>query len=493
MEKEIKVEIIARETIKPSSPTPHHLRDYKLSLRDQQATFRYISVAFYYSTPTTIDGAESEEMVGLISERLKVSLSETLTRFYPLAGRLRDNLLVDCNDDGVDFVEARVINNFHLSNFLDEPKLKVIDHLAPPEPTDYYKNPLLLVRANFFPCNGGFPDFNAASSRFPPRDDIPIISLTFKDITQKVVRKWFVFDALKIASLKAKTASECESEQKPTRVEVITALVWKCAVAASRSRFGGSPRPYALMGGVNIRSRLVPPMPKYSFGNIVGMLWAMLDNDDHDYESQATNLADLVSQLRKGSQESNDNNKKKKIASLRQVKGDDMEMYTYSSWCRFPVYEIDFGWGKPTWVSPIGEGVPVGIALLDARDGKGVEIWVNLFEEDMALFEADHELLGYASPNPSALKQLVKGDDMETYAHSSWCRFPVYEIDFGWGKPTLVSPIGEGGPVGIALLDARDGEGVEIWVNLFEEDMALFEADQELLAYASPNPSALLN
>ncbi|KAI8017944.1 Vinorine synthase [Camellia lanceoleosa] len=437
MEKEIKVEIIARETIKPSSPTPHHLRNYKLSLRDQHATFHYISVAFYYSTPTTIGGGESEEMVGLISERLKVSLSETLTRFYPLAGRLRDNLLVNCNDDGVDFVEARVINNFHLSNFLDEPKLKVIDRLAPPEPTDYYKSPLLLVQVNFFPCNGvvvtvrmshkiadGFsfgifikgwsdialgspdtivPDFNAASSRFPPRDDIPIISLTFKDITQKVVKKRFVFDALKIASLKAKTASECESEQKPTRVEVITALVWKCAVAASRSRFEGSPRPYALMGGVNLRSRLVPPMPKYSFGNIVGMLWAKLDNDDHDYESQATNLANLVSQLRKGSQESNDNNKKKKIASLRQVKGDDMEMYTHSSWCRFPMYEIDFGWGKPTWVSASREGGPVGIELMDARDGEGVEIWVNLFEEDMALFEADQELLAYASPNPSAL------------------------------------------------------------------------------------------
>ncbi|KAI8008369.1 Vinorine synthase [Camellia lanceoleosa] len=349
-------------------------------------------------------------MVGLISERLKVSLSETLTRFYPLAGRLRDNFLVDCNDDGVDFVEARVINNFHLSNFLDRPTLKVIDHLAPPEPTDYYKTPLLLVQVSFFPCNGvvltvkmshkiadGFsvgifmkgwsdialgsppdaivPDFNAASSRFPPRDDIPIISFTFKNITQK----------------------------KPTRVEVITALVWKCAVAASRSRFGESPRPYALVGGVNMRSRLVPPMPKYSFGNIVGMLWAMLDNDDHDYESQATNLANLVCQLRKGSQESNDDTKIKEIASLRQVKGDDMEMYAHSSWCRFPMYETDFGWGKPTWVSPTDEDGPVGIALVDARDGEGVEIWVNLFEEDMALFEVDQELLAYASPNPSAL------------------------------------------------------------------------------------------
>ncbi|CAL5431057.1 unnamed protein product [Camellia sinensis] len=435
MEMEIKVEIIARETIKPSSPTPHHLRNYKLSFKDQGCTLQYIPVAFYYSTPTTIGGGESEEMVGLKSQRLKVSLSETLTRFYPLAGRLRDNLSVDCNDDGVDFVEARVINNVHLSNFLDRPKLKVIEHLAPPEPTDYYKSPFLLVQVNFFPCNGvvitvkmshkiadGFsfgtfmkgwsdiafgspdaivPDFNAASSRFPPRDDIPILSFTFKDKTQKVVKKRFVVDASKIASLKAKTA--IESVQQPTRVEVITALVWKCAVAASRARFGGSPRPYALVGGMNMRSRLVPPLPKYSFGNIVGMLWAMLDNDDQDYESQATNLANLVCQLRKGSQESNDNNKENKIAYFRQVKGDDMEMYTHSSWCRFPMYEIDFGWGKPTWVSPSDDGGPVGIALIDARGGEGVEIWVNLIEEDMALFEADQELLAYATPNPSAV------------------------------------------------------------------------------------------
>ncbi|THG23193.1 hypothetical protein TEA_016035 [Camellia sinensis var. sinensis] len=370
-----------------------YYRNYKPSLRDQYCTLHCTPVAFYYSTPASIGAGESEEMVGLISERLKVSLSETLTHFYLLAGRLRDNLLVDRNDDGVDFVEARVINNFHLSNFLDRPKLKVIDHLAPPEPTDYYKTPLLLVQVNLFPCNrvvvtvkmshkiaDGFsvgifmkgwsdnalgspdaivPDFNATSSCFPPRDDIPIISLTFKNITQKVVKK--------------------------------------------RSRFGRSPRPYALVGGASMRSRFVPPMPKYSFGNIVGMLWAMLDNDDHDYESQATHLANLVCQLRKGSQESNDDNKTTEIASLRQVNRDDMEMYAHSSWCRFLMYETDFGWGKLTWVSPTDEGAPVGIALVDARDGEGVEIWVNLFEEDMALFEADQELLAYASPNPSAL------------------------------------------------------------------------------------------
>ncbi|GMP97598.1 hypothetical protein CsSME_00045784 [Camellia sinensis var. sinensis] len=98
MEMEIKVEIIARETIKPSSPTPHHLKNHQLSFKDHTLS------------SSGADDDEHEEKVHVISQRLKVSLSETLTHFYPLAGRFRDNLAVDCNDEGVEFFEARVIN-----------------------------------------------------------------------------------------------------------------------------------------------------------------------------------------------------------------------------------------------------------------------------------------------------------------------------------------------------------------------------------------------
>ena len=48
-----------------------------------------------------------------------------------------------------------------------------------------------------------------------------------------------------------------------------------------------------------------------------------------------------------------------------------------------------------------------------------------------------------------------------------------------------------GAPIGIGLLDTRDGDGVEAWMTLKEEDMALFQEDLELLAFASPNPSAI--
>lgn len=40
---------------------------------------------------------------------LEKSLSDALTEFYPLAGRLVvEDLVVDCNDEGVEFFEAQV-------------------------------------------------------------------------------------------------------------------------------------------------------------------------------------------------------------------------------------------------------------------------------------------------------------------------------------------------------------------------------------------------
>ena len=86
-------------------------------------------------------------------------------------------------------------------------------------------------------------------------------------------------------------------------------------------------------------------------------------------------------------------------------KVDTINFYTISSWCKFPLYEADFGWGKPTWVT-VGDlfQFPNIIILTDTRDGDGIEAWVSLTEEDMAIFETNQELLTFGSLNPSALK-----------------------------------------------------------------------------------------
>ncbi|KAL7212198.1 hypothetical protein ACSBR2_014967 [Camellia fascicularis] len=136
---EMKVEIVAREIIKPSSPTPNQFRIYKLCSRDQFSPHHYIPAVFFYADPTR--DVNHEELVSIRSQRLKETLSETLTRFYPLAGRLRDNLFIDCNDEGVDYLEARV-THCRLSDILEQPKAEEMYRLFEPDPEDFNKNPL---------------------------------------------------------------------------------------------------------------------------------------------------------------------------------------------------------------------------------------------------------------------------------------------------------------------------------------------------------------
>ncbi|KAI8017421.1 Stemmadenine O-acetyltransferase [Camellia lanceoleosa] len=41
------------------------------------------------------------------SNQLKKSLADVLTKFYPLAGRVKENLYIECNDEGVLYLEAQ--------------------------------------------------------------------------------------------------------------------------------------------------------------------------------------------------------------------------------------------------------------------------------------------------------------------------------------------------------------------------------------------------
>ncbi|XP_048436065.1 uncharacterized protein LOC103930899 isoform X2 [Pyrus x bretschneideri] len=59
---------------------------------------------------------------------------------------------------------------------------------------------------------------------------------------------------------------------------------------------------------------------------------------------------------------------------------------------RFPFYEPNFGWGKPPWVT-LGTEFKNLIVLMDTRDGDGIEVSLNLKEEDLAIFESNRELL----------------------------------------------------------------------------------------------------
>ena len=82
----MKLQIISRETIKPSSPIPHSQIWYKPSVFNQMSYGVYIPIIQFY----TSNGGDNLVDFSHRLSRLKKSLSETLTRYYALAGRIGD-------------------------------------------------------------------------------------------------------------------------------------------------------------------------------------------------------------------------------------------------------------------------------------------------------------------------------------------------------------------------------------------------------------------
>ncbi|KAL3620095.1 hypothetical protein CASFOL_035007 [Castilleja foliolosa] len=54
-----------------------------------------------------------------------------------------------------------------------------------------------------------------------------------------------------------------------------------------------------------------------------------------------------------------------------------MEMFMFTSWCGFPVYEANIGWGKPIWFCPANILNNCAV-LVDSRCGEKIEVRVNI-------------------------------------------------------------------------------------------------------------------
>ncbi|VVA35325.1 PREDICTED: BAHD acyltransferase [Prunus dulcis] len=378
---------------------------------------------------------------------LMQSLAKTLTHFYPLAGRIKGDAAIECNDDGAEFVEARV--KCSLSEIFEHPDAEMLRQFLPvePESREAGTGTLLRVQVNLFECGGmsiGFsishkfgdattlstfincwtaaahdqsnmlmlPKFGAASLfsplNFTNSEPQPSVEVD----KEKFITRRFVFDASKIAALQSKVTSSVVP--KPTRVEAVSALIWKCKIEASSrssSNMSGTSliRPSVFCHTVNMRKMAVPPLPENLVGNLVDY---STTNYSHSGENTTViDLKGLVAKIRGGLEERKelsaagvvfDSNEawKKVILYINLMKNDDIDKFMCSSWCRFPFYEADFGWGKPSWVSYVAVGLNNVTVLMDKRDDNGIEAWVTLNQENMALFESNKELLEYASLNP---------------------------------------------------------------------------------------------
>ena len=217
---------------------------------------------------------------------------------------MEDGNWVDCNDEGAEFFVAKVKGR--LGQVILGRRDEMIDelgHLAGGAST----SPVVSVQLNMFDCGGvvigirvshrlfdGFsaisfftswatasrqgmdedviwPTFAMANSILPvPANDLDLPKMKPRPPlmgTDNGVTKRIVFDGSKISALRA-ISHDPSFPRQPSRVEVVTALIWRALMRVSRAKHGDSLRTSRASHAINFRPRIVPPLPPLPLGNL---------------------------------------------------------------------------------------------------------------------------------------------------------------------------------------------------------------------------------
>ncbi|KAL1802313.1 hypothetical protein ACET3Z_030960 [Daucus carota] len=339
------VQTVSEENILPSSPTPDHLRIFKLSVLDQIIFNFYIPLTLFYLNHNT---SELSSVISNRSKILKHTLSKTLSRFYPLAGKIKDTYHIECNDEGVYYIQTQV--NTHLTDFLGQS----------PGPGNEILNLLVPHKA-----------------------------------------KESVTGSTEVES------NEFYIRTAPTRFEVVAALLWKCyAKAAYKLSNNSLEKPFVLGMVINLRGKNC--IPKNAVGNLVwtGLAECKLVTDLGDnylisqIQKGKTEINDDFFEVIKG------DTGLATILHYTEMIMKSQEVcfpLLITSMCNMGVYEHDFGEGKPIWLYYGNVNLVHFISLCETRVGGGLEAVVSLKKEEMAIFENDPELLAFTTLNPAPL------------------------------------------------------------------------------------------
>ncbi|KAI3767474.1 hypothetical protein L2E82_17607 [Cichorium intybus] len=429
--------IISRETIKPSSPTPSSLHTYNLSSLDQLIDQKYVSLILFYQNNGNSNLSAHDK-----AREIKKSLSQSLTRYYPFAGRLctPTTTYVQCKDEGVVCVEAQ-----------NDRELKTFQHISEQDsnldqlfPDSLDGTNIVGVQLNHFACGGmgvavsmshiigdgctlgSFVNYWASVTRYGsagheevlPLNPHFICSPTTNSIRPEVkvinhgyanlIARNFVFPNTKLSELKNKVIALASSGptppiKNPTRVEVLTSLLYKTAMGAATKK-SGCFKPSYLFMPMDIRNKFVEKLPQTTVGNLGSV---MVVPTRHTTASSlhviVAKIRDAKSQLEgiQSVQHAADNFKSL-LTKLGNEESEDIAKRSYvcSSLCGFPYNKVDFGWGKPVGATlALKSEDKIGFVLKDTPDGDGIEAQVILEKEDMEIFENDNEMLSFCQIN----------------------------------------------------------------------------------------------
>jgi shikimate O-hydroxycinnamoyltransferase len=398
----------------PSEPTPNGL--LQLSESDQVAQWTYAPVIHIYRPNKT------NNTIPFSFETMKDSLSRALVHFYPLAGRLHwiegGRLELDCNAIGVQLLEA--YSDATLDELGDFAPTAAVQDLVPKidYSTPIEEWPLLLVQLTRFGCGGlcvgttlshtvvdgqSATNFISSWAKLARGDNLEDYEMPFLDRTVLRSSEPLMpprFDHIEYTTkpplLNGSTDSEEEQKKETSvtllkltreqveglkkranqemgvtirpysRYEAIAGHMWRCACKV-RAIDNNPDQPTRVRLAVDIRNRLKPPLPQRYFGNAV---FGTVTSTCLYGDLLSKPLSYFAGKLREAIERMSDEyirsaldfiTSQKDVDWLRSdihIRGQTKAPFlgnhnlTLGSWINLPIYDVDFGWGKPVYVRP---------------------------------------------------------------------------------------------------------------------------------------------
>ncbi|KAF7825022.1 benzyl alcohol O-benzoyltransferase [Senna tora] len=431
------------ELVCPAAPTPREMK--LLSDIDDQEGLRFqIPVIQFYGYDPSMRGKDPVKVI-------RKALSETLVFYYPFAGRLREGanrkLMVDCNGEGVLFIEADA--DVTLAQFGDalQPPFPCLDHLLydVPSTLPVLNTPLLLIQVTRLQCGGfifglrlnhtmsdaaGCVQFMSAlgeiargarepsippvwqrellNAREPPR-----VTCTHREYEQvadtkgtiipldDMAHRSFFFGPTEVAAIRSSIPphlNQCSD------FEIITAFLWRCRTKALQPDADEEVRIICI---VNARAKFNPPLPKGYYGNAFAFPVAVTSAGKL-CENPLGYALGLVKKAKSDVSEEYMHS----IADLMVIKGRPhftvVRSYLVSDVTRAGFGEVDLGWGKAVYGGPAkgGVGAIPGVASFyipfkNSKGEEGLVIPVCLPSEAMDRFVKELDATINKNTNPA--------------------------------------------------------------------------------------------
>ncbi|KAJ0965788.1 hypothetical protein J5N97_026926 [Dioscorea zingiberensis] len=422
-----KVEIIESCMVVPDKETPKHrlwLSNLDLYNHSDHAPI------FYLYKPH----GNSNDFFSV--DTLKKAMGKALVTFYPLAGRLvfdeKGRPEVDCNAEGALFSVVRAhctvegFGGFH-------PSAAVRQLLVPSVTEPERSSILMLFQLTFFECGGvclgcavhhsvldgvttfhfinawsdiargadikvaPFLDRTVLRSRSPPTVRFNHIELTHDELYTKRISLEDLGQAcettiLTISKDQLNTLKHgFNGERNLTTFQAVAVHLWR---TACKARELADEQDTRLFFGADARARLKPPLPKGYLGNAVVRVSGNLQVGElvsKPFELGAAKIEETVNMV-------DDEYLRSFVDLLEKLTGDKKIVlgsrtfkrtdFLVVSWLALPIYEADFGWGKP-WFMGRAYMRYVGHAYVmrTPGDSGGVKLDLAFETENMARFK----------------------------------------------------------------------------------------------------------